>query len=96
MLSFEMSNLLLKTACPNNELVADQFGKPSVMVYIPKFTMNRMIGGGSDRVHPAFIVNGVERDGFYISKYQNTDMDGRGYSIPAAIPCNCVGIESSL
>jgi hypothetical protein len=66
------------------------------MVYIPKFRMDQMIGGGSDRVHPAFIVNGVERDGFYISKYQNTEIDGRGYSLPASVSRNCVGIELSL
>ena len=94
--SFDMSNILLKTAYPNNELISDDFGNPSVMVYIPKFKMNQMIGGGSGKIHPAFIVNGIERDGFYISKYQNTELDGRGYSLPATIPCNCVGIESSL
>ena len=94
--NFDMNNLLLKTICPNNEFINDQFGNPSVMVYIPKFKMNQVIAGGSDKVHPAFIVNGVERDGFYISKYLNTEIDGRGYSIPAAVPRNCVGIVSSL
>ena len=93
--SFDINSILLKMACPNNELIPDSQGNPSVMVYIPKFKMNQVIGGGSDRTHPAFIVNGVERDGFYISKYQNTDVAGTGYSLPAAVPCNCVGIELS-
>ncbi len=94
--SFDVNTILLKMIGPNNEFIADRFGKPSVMVYIPKFKMNQVVGGGSDKVHPAFIVNGVERDGFYISKYQNTDIDGRGYSLPSAISCNCVGIDKSL
>jgi hypothetical protein len=93
--NFDLNHIMFKTAFPNNEIINDQFGKPSVMVYIPKFRMNQMIGGGSNKVHPAFIVNGVERDGFYISKYQNTEIDGRGYSLPATVSCNCVGIDLS-
>ena len=92
----DVNVILFKMMYPNNELLSDVQGKPSVMVYIPKFTMKQMIVGGSDRVHPAFVVNGVERDGFYISKYQNTDIGGRGYSLPCEAPCNCVGIEQSL
>ena len=91
MYDFDTNSLLLKTLCPNNEFILDRFGKPSVMVYIPKFTMKQIIIGGSDKVHPAFIVNGVERDGFYISKYQNTDIDGVGYSLPAAVARNETG-----
>ena len=65
----EFCEMLFKASCPNNEIIYDIHGKPSVMVYIPKFRMNQVIANGSDRVHPAFVVNGVERDGFYISKY---------------------------
>jgi len=96
MQDLEMSNLLLKTLCPNNEFITDKFGEPSVMVFIPRFKMDQVISSGSDNVHPAFIVNGEERDGFWISKFQNTEIGGRGYSLPAAVPCNCVGIVSSL
>lgn len=91
----DMSEILFKAACPNNKILYDSFEKPSVMVYIPKFKMNQVITNGSDRVHPAFIVNGVERDGFYISKYQNTDIDGVGYSLPMQVPCNEVDITLS-
>jgi len=94
--NFELSSILLKTICPNNEFVEDKFGKPSVMVYIPKFKMNQVIGAGSDKVHPAFIVGGAEKDGFYVSKYQNTDASGVAYSLPAAVPCNDVGIVDAL
>ena len=87
--------MLFKAACPNNEILYDKFGRPSLMVYIPKFKMNQVITNGSDRVHPAFIVNGIERDGFYISKYQNTDIDGVGYSLPMQVPCNEVDITLS-
>ncbi|NLB29178.1 MAG: hypothetical protein GX823_02980, partial [Clostridiales bacterium] len=93
MQNFDVNSILLKTVCPNNELLPDDLGNPSVMVYIPKFKMNQVIGGGSDKVHPAFIVNGAERDGFYISKYQNVSVDNRAYSLPASAPCNTEGVE---
>jgi hypothetical protein len=95
MQSLDINSIILKTVCPNNEIISDQFGGPSVMVYIPKFKMNQVIGGGSDKTHPAFIVNGKEIDGFYISKYQNSDLDGRGYSLPASVSCNRVGFDLS-
>jgi hypothetical protein len=92
----DFDSILFKMMYPNNEIICDDHGKPSVMVYIPKFMMKQVIAGGSDRVHPAFVVNGVERDGFYISKYQNTDIDGRGYSLPCEVPFNGAGIDQSL
>ena len=67
---------LFRAACPNNEILRDEEGRPSFMVFIPKFRMNQVITNGSDRVHPAFIVNGREREGFYISKYQNSKQEG--------------------
>ena len=96
MQNLDMNNILLKTICPNNEIIPDKAGNPSIMVYIPKFKMNQVIGAGSDKTHPAFIVNGHERDGFYISKYLNTDIGATGCSLPSSIPCNCVGIEASI
>ena len=59
-----LARLMFRTACPNNEILYDEGGRPSVMVFIPKFRMNQVITNGTDRVHPAFIVNGKERDGF--------------------------------
>ena len=94
--NFDTNSILLKTLCPNNEFLLDNNDKPSVMVYIPKFTMKQVITGGSDKTHPAFIVNGIEREGFYISKYQNTEIDGIGYSLPAATPRNETGFASSI
>lgn len=56
------------------------------MVRVPKFKISDVIPGGSDAVHPAFIVNGKEVDAIYISKYQNIVMDGIAYSLPYQKP----------
>ena len=33
---FDLSEILFRTVCPNNEIITDNAGKPSVMVYTPK------------------------------------------------------------
>ena len=88
----ELARLMFRAACPKNEIILDDGGRPSVMVFIPKFRMNQVITNGSDRVHPAFIVNGKERDGFYISKYANCASGGVGCSEPMAVPYNEIDI----
>ena len=71
---------------PNNEILTDNAGKPSIMVKIPKFSIGDVITGGVSAVHPAFIVNGAEKDYIYISKYQNIIADGKAYSLPYKQP----------
>lgn len=80
---------------PNNEIILDSAGKPSVMVKIPKFKINDVVTGGSSATHPAFIVNGVEKDFIYISKYQNIVVDGKAYSLPYQQPKNYVNFDQA-
>lgn len=84
--NFDLTNLALQCICPNNELLYDDVGKPSVMVKIPKMTYAQLGLGSSADVHPAFIVNGVEKDAIWISKYQNIVQNNRAYSLPARDP----------
>lgn len=63
MSNFDLSSLALASAFPTNKILTDDKGLPSVMVYIPKFKMSDVIDGAGDSTHPAFIVNGVEKDG---------------------------------
>lgn len=96
MSNFDLASLALKSAFPNNTILTDDKGLPSVMVYIPKFKISDVITGGSDSIHPAFIVNGVEKDGIYISKYQNKVYNGRAYSLPGEDPANSLNFETAL
>lgn len=84
--NFDLSNLALKSAFPSNTILTDDVGLPSVMVYVPKFKMSDVIDGASDSTHPAFIVDGVEVSGIYISKYQNVAYNSRAYSLPGEDP----------
>jgi len=69
-----------------NTVLLDDMGMPSVMVKVPKFKISDVITGGTDIVHPAFVVDGVEKDAIYISKYQNIVVNDRAYSLPGKDP----------
>ena len=84
--NYDLTNLALKALCPNNELLYDDKGIPSVMVKIPKQTLADLGIGTSTTVHPAFKINGSEVDALYISKYQNVVNNSRAYSLPGRAP----------
>lgn len=69
-----------------NTVLFDDLGMPSIMVVIPKGKISDVIEGGPQNTHPAFIVNGVEKNQIYISKYQNIVYNGRAYSLPFKDP----------
>lgn len=86
MANFDLSKLALAAVCPGNEILLDDKGMPSVMVKIPKMTYAELGIGASTNTFPAFIVNGVEKDYIWISKYQNIVENGRAYSLPCRDP----------
>lgn len=53
----------------------DQYGNPNVMVWVPAFNWSPVAGFASDKLHPAFMVNGVAISGFWCSKYENVVID---------------------
>lgn len=61
-------------------------GKQSNVNAGTKFKMSDVIDGAGDSTHPAFIVNGKEVPGIWISKYQNIVNNGRAYSLPGQDP----------
>ena len=96
MSNFDLSALALKAVCPNNEILYDDKGMPSIMVKIPKMTYAQLGLGSSNSVHPAFIVNGTEVDAIYISKYQNIVQNGRAYSLPGQDPRANITFDAAL
>lgn len=75
-------------------VVYDNAGRPSVMVCFKRVTDNELFGG-SHRPHPAFVIGGEVYDEIYISKYQNTVIDGKAYSVPFAKPTTNVTLEEA-
>ncbi len=93
--NYDLTDLALQIAAPNNVLLYDDIGDPSVMVRIPKFKIGEVIEGGGDGTHPAFIVNGAEKDCIYISKYQNVINNGRAYSLPMQDPASYLNFDQA-
>ncbi|WP_214855746.1 hypothetical protein [Exiguobacterium sp. s130] len=78
-----------------NTVMYDDKGNPSIMVFIPRFNLADVIDGAPASPHPAFIVNGVVKDGIWISKYQNVIHDGRAYSLPGMNPATNLTIDAA-
>ncbi len=95
MSNFDLASLALKSAYPSNVIMTDDRGLPSVMVYVPKFKMSDVIDGATDSTHPAFIVDGVEKNGIYISKFQNVAYNNRAYSLPGEDPRASINADTA-
>jgi len=94
--NFDLAALALKSECPNNEILYDDKGLPSIMVKIPKMTYAELGLGASTATFPAFIVNGSEVDAIYISKYPCMVNNGRAYSLPGVGPGNNLNFNSAV
>ena len=94
MANFDMAELALKSVCPNNAMKYDDKEMPSVMVFIPKFRLCDVLSTADTSVHPAFRVNGVEIEGFWVGKYQTSHYNGRAYSLPGENPANTAGLDT--
>ena len=62
-------------------VIYDNAGIPSIMRRFRKVT-NRELFGGSEKTHPAFIIDGVEYDEIYIGVYEGGEIGGKIYSLP--------------
>ena len=79
-----------------NTVLLDDVGMPSIMVVIPKMNSKDLVANATDEMHPGFIVDGVEKDKVYISKYLNTVQNNRGYSLPMQTPYTSLSFDSAL
>jgi len=63
-----------------------QSGQPSYFRWIPKFNLEDLGSGYGTGVHPAFIVDGVVRDGLWIGMYPGIVKNGELLSLPGVDP----------
>lgn len=79
-----------------NTVLFDDQGYPSIMVPINKLLNSDIVTGGSSTVHPAFVVDTVEKATMYFSKFQNIIMNDRAYSLPLREPKHSINFDNSL
>ncbi|MCD7891577.1 MAG: SUMF1/EgtB/PvdO family nonheme iron enzyme [Ruminococcus sp.] len=65
--------------------IYDNAGIPSIMNKFTRVT-NEELFGGSNKVHPAFVIGGKIYDEIYISVYENCEINGKPYSLPMQKP----------
>lgn len=61
-------------------------GQPSYFRWIPKFTLDAIDASLGSGVHPAFIVDGIQRDGIWIGMYPGVVKNGELLSLPGVDP----------
>ena len=93
---FDILNLAVQSIAPNNKVLFDDKGLPSVMVWVPKMTYAELGLGNSNDVFPAFVINGSEVPGIWVSKYQNVVYNSRAYSLPARDPKTSISFDNAL
>ena len=92
----EMSLAVKELSGGKNVVILDDIGLPSIYFAIPKgYNGNVIAGGSASVVHPAFIVDGVEKACFYYSKYQNVVFNNRAYSLSRRDPAVYVNQEAA-
>ncbi|MCW5222409.1 hypothetical protein D5041_01990 [Verminephrobacter aporrectodeae subsp. tuberculatae] len=61
-------------------------GHPCYMSVIPRFKLQDIHPSLGQGVHPAFIVNGIQKNAIYIGQYQGIVKDSNLLSIPGVLP----------
>ncbi|MDO4305766.1 MAG: hypothetical protein Q4C77_02950 [Eubacteriales bacterium] len=79
-----------------NTVLFDDLEMPSVVVPFVKALNSDLIDGGSANVHPAFSVDGVEKNVMYVSKFQNIVLNDRAYSLPMRDPRTSVNFDQAV
>ena len=86
MSDFASAALAMKVACPNNEMLTDDKGMPSFYVKLAAQPLSALLTDGDSSIHPAFLVNGQQKDHFLCGKFQGVANNNRIYSLPGEDP----------
>ena len=80
----------------HNKVILDDLGKPSIMVGVPKMKYSDIITGGTQETLPWWVVEGVEKNVIWVSKYLNCVVNDRAYSLPMKDPKAYVNFDDAL
>ena len=87
-MQYDLTALAISMAYPNNKVIIDDDGIPSIFVYFKKQKLSDLLNTSDNSTHPAFIVNGKEIDGFWMGKYLTSVNGGKFASLPAMDPAH--------
>lgn len=79
-----------------NTVKFDDLEMPSIVVPFPKLKYSDIMAGGTQDTLPAFIVDGVEKNVIFESKYQNIVVNDRAYSLPFKDPKTYINFDTAV
>lgn len=80
----------------NNKVIFDDLEKPSIMVGVPKMKYSDIITGGTQETLPWWIMDQIEKEVIWVSKYINCVVNDRAYSLPMKDPAAYVNYDQAL
>ena len=80
----------------NNRVIFDDLGKPSIMVGVPTMRYSDIITGGTQEALPWWIMDNEELDVIWVSKFINTVVNDRAYSLAFKDPKCYVNFDQAL
>lgn len=93
---FEMKKAVEELTDNRNTVIFDNVGMPSVVVKIFKKNSSDLYTGGANTTHPAFIIGNETRGVVGFSKFMNTIINGRAYSLPLSIPTTNISYDLAV
>lgn len=94
--NFDDLSLAVASFGGHNKVILDDLGKPSIMVGVPKMKYSDVITGGTQETLPWWVVEGVEKNVIWVSKYLNCVVNDRAYSLPMKDPKAYVNFDDAL
>ena len=95
MANFDLTGLALSMVCPTNKLITDDKGLPSVYVERAAQPLSALLANGDSSIHPAFLVNGLQKNSVCIGKFQGKTHGSRAYSLPGEDPTAYITMDTS-
>lgn len=96
MQNFDDLALAVASFGPNNKVIFDDLGLPSIMVGVPKMTYADVITGGDQEVLPWWVVDSVVKEVIWVSKYPNIIKHDRAYSLAGMDPKASLNFDTAL
>ena len=79
-----------------NTVLYTAAGQPCFMAVIPKFTVQSIDASLGTGTHPAFIVNGVEKNNLFIGQYLGSSRNNEMLSRPGVDPINSITHDAAV
>ena len=98
MANYGLAEIALRAVCPTNRLIRDNAGDgieiPGAYVEIAAQPLSTLLTNGDGSIHPAFLINGVQKNSVFIGKFQGVANGSRIYSLAGEDPRANINLDT--